>query len=172
MSQKMIVLTFAATGHVLGAVTRAGQPETLPKPVDIVGDGLLVRDPDTGQLEIHVAPERLSSVLVDRADHVLVNPKTYAIENGLVEEQPALPADPLTLDGTSIDIDVGAAVSEDTDVWVQIESDALLNPLIRLLQIPESDQKVSEALTLPAGDYSALVMIPSFRTEIRKKTIT
>jgi hypothetical protein len=174
MSPKMTVLTFAATGHVLGAVTRTGQPETAPQPADIVGDALLVRDPETGQLEIHVAAERLSAVLVDRADHVLLNFRAFTVEGGLVEEQPELPSGfTLTLNGVSVGVDLGAGspVFEDTDVWVQIEGDAILNPIVRTFQIPENDHQVSEALSLPVGDYTILVLIPGFRAAIQERSI-
>jgi hypothetical protein len=168
----MTLLTFAATGHVLGAVTRTGRPESAPKPVDIVGESLLVRDPETGQLQMHVAPERLSSVLVDRADQVLIKPRAYAVDSGLLEEQEALPTGfALTLDGTVIKVDLNQAVTEQTTVWVQIEGDAISNPIVRTLQIPETKQMVEEPLTLAAGHYSALIMIPGFHTAIRKQSI-
>ena len=87
---KMTLLVFGETGHVLGAVTRTSQPDVPPDPPEVVGDALILRNGETGETQIRVSADRLKAEVVDRRDQVMLNTRAYVVESGLVEEQDPL----------------------------------------------------------------------------------
>lgn len=161
--EKMALVVFAETGHVLGALTRTADPEGALTPEDVVGDAFLIRDPDTGDRLLNVSARHLGVEIVDRDRQVLLLPRPFVLVDGLPDEPPEIAAGAVTHDGTQVTVTLSAAVTEDIEAWLQFEAVGE-EPALRKVGIPAGSAVGQENLTLTPGDYTVLLLAPGYRT--------
>ncbi|MCP4898066.1 MAG: hypothetical protein GY906_13930 [bacterium] len=164
--EKMAVVVFAETGHVLGALTRTADPEGALEPADIVGDALLIRDPDTGDRLLNVPARHLGVEIVDRVQQVLLAPRPFVLVDGLPDEPSEITggASPVAHDGTKLTVTLVPLPPEDIEVWVQLEAPRE-EPVLRRVAIPATGTS-SENFTLTPGGYAVLLLAPGYQTFI------
>jgi hypothetical protein len=171
--EKMTLIEFKRTQHVLAAVTKHGDPEGTLAPSELVGNGLSLRDPASGNPRLTIEPQELKVEVVDRIDQVLLAPQRYAVINGVVEEQIPLTSDPIiTFDGTNIQLQL--PTNGPLDVWVQVDGPPASSiRLVRALKIPNdtTNQTDPESMPLLAGAYFILVLAPGYRPYVSLRTL-
>ena len=168
----MSLIVFEKTGHVLGAFTRTADPEGTVTAEDVVGDGLALRDPDTGDDLVSVQPQHLTVQTIDRRDDVIVSHRSYVLEDGVATERSALAAaTALQYGGSTLTLTLPNAPSEDIEAWVQIEDDQS-QPVVLSVEIFSSGTQGTASLTLTPGDYGVLVLVPGYRALVGSLTVT
>jgi len=156
MTQTAIVLLVRDTGSVLATVTRAGDPASAPPAADLAGARFPVRD-SSGRAVVELAAEELDSKAVPLIDDLLLNPQ----ECGVHDDAAGLlggTAPTLSLTPTGVEVSAAVTVSDDTPVWVQLESGAGQTRRRDVLtgKILKGEKNVTLAKTLPAGAYDVL----------------
>jgi hypothetical protein len=167
---KMSLIVYGATGHVLGAFTRAGDPEGAVTAEQVVGDGLLVRDPDTGETLLTVAPQHLEVKSVDRRDDVILAYRDYVLEDNVPVETLSTTGVVTYVAPSTLKITLPSAAPRDLKAWVQIE-DGMPQPIVTPVDIVKGDTVGSAVVTLTPGDYNVLALVPGFRTLIFVLTV-
>jgi hypothetical protein len=171
MDPTMDLVVFGATGHVLAAAARQ-QTNGAPDISDFVGDGLWLRDPETGHTRMVVSPDLLSVASVDRRDDVLLTARFFAVVDGLPEQLAELGATPVQLDGATVQVTIPSAAPEDLDVWILIDGTPGPTPVMKKVQIEEGQTSSdAEDLALQSGEYTVLVLAPGYRTKVVDVTI-
>ena len=170
------------TQHVLAAVHRTAEPPGTDdlQVGELVGPGLLVRgwigDPKTEQVAFQIEPQQLSAQVAevdDGVETVQGKPRRYRIEDGKLKLLPT--ASILDEENTTVDfvesqlnvkVRLKEAVSEDTPVWVQIESgnETGTNPVnlsgtIQPAGGEDGEVDIPIESGLPAGPYRALILV-------------
>lgn len=168
MNEKMTLVTHKATGHVLGVLTRAGNPEAALTPKDLAGaDGLPIRDAATG--DVHEVPtDQLKLETVDRNDEVLFRPTRYAMVAGGPLQQSDPSTIQVTLATTKLTIEGSALKTGDT-VWVQIGGKPPLQAVA--VSSTSSTAKVEFNLTLVSGTYHLMALVPGYWAYLKPHTI-
>jgi hypothetical protein len=162
--EKMSVIVYAATGHVLGAFTRAIDPEGTLTADQVVGAALLVRDPESGNDIAHVEPQHLAIALVDRRDDLLLLHRRYVLADGVPAEQAVLTsAPPIEHANGTLTITLDRAPADDAIVWVQLE-DGVSQPIVVSVEVSAAAKTGSALVTLtPNVSYNALVLAPGYQ---------
>ncbi|HMG72002.1 MAG TPA: hypothetical protein VK582_00760 [Pyrinomonadaceae bacterium] len=178
MSAKMQVLFVKQTGHVLAAFTRTSDPEGKPKVNDLVGSGLLVRNPKilattgtTGGEEITVDPDSLDVSVIDFNPDVFRSPSGFAVSGGTAEllgpvtpEVPVLAEDKLTVSLGPASAPVNAP--DDLKVWAMIEkilTPTDTEPLRRIMEgkIKKTETHTDLSPTIKPGGAGATIPLTS-----------
>ncbi len=170
---KMSLITFEATGHVLGAFTRTADPEGDVQAADVVGDELLLRDPDTGATVLRVPASQLLVETVDRLDQVILLHRSYVVEDGLpLEQGNELNAGAVTYNSANNEIEVALPFNytEDTEGWI-VTDDLSTPPVIRKVAFAAATSPGTAAASLQPGDYGALVVAPGFKAFVEFFTV-
>ncbi len=172
---KMTLIVFAETGHVLGAFTRTADPEGAVEAAAVVGDGLLIRDADSGGRLLTVEPQHLAVEIVDREDRVLLAHHRYAVVDGDPQEQPAQTGAPVVLDGMEVKLTPGlpgGGAPEDLEAWVQVQGPGI-EPVVAKVKIESGDVDGTASMTLPPGPepYDVLALVPGFRAFVGKEGV-
>ncbi|HVO01302.1 MAG TPA: hypothetical protein VMT54_03830 [Candidatus Cybelea sp.] len=167
MAAKMDVITFTATGHVMAADVRQDTGGGSPDAATLVGTGLLLRDPFTGDTRITLPPDRLSVTSIDLREDVLMTAQRFAIVDGL-PEVPAgngLPAVALAGGQVRVTLPGGDLAADDLETWVYI--DGGVQPVVQQVGIAKAANSGAEPLSLTAGNYRALVLVPGYLMAIQ-----
>lgn len=171
--EKMGLIVFAKTGHVLGAFTRQGDPEGALDPEAVAGGGLRVRNQETGAGFLTVEPRHLTVEIVDRFDRVLLDWQRYVVEDK-VPDDTGKDVTSVTLDGTEVEVELPADATEDLEAWVQVEGGPTNERIVQKVMIPSgtgSSSPATDPLPLSAGEYLVLVLVPGHRAEITRITV-
>ena len=151
MALNMDLIVFAQTGHVLAGAPRQQTGGGGPKVEEFVGDGLWLRNPLDGALQLVVAAQHLGVATAPLRDDVLTTPRSFQLVDGLPEQKAELNAAPVTLTGTNLTVTLPAATAEDVEVWVVI--DVSTGPIVQSVEILEGDSDATVPLALPNGSY-------------------
>lgn len=133
-TKKMQVLYIEQTGHILAAVTRTAAAESLFDVKALAGTDLLVRNaefklgtppspPPSGEI-FSVPMDLLKAEIVDLNENAFVMPSNFMVGGGQANDlrgAPQLSPPSNSLTSTSITIDSGSTVSEETKVWAQVQ---------------------------------------------------
>ena len=170
---KMSLIVFVKTGHVLGAFTRAAAPEAALEPAEVAGEGIWVRDVTTGERLLTVEPQYLAVETTDRRDTVLLAHRRFVLVDGLPQEQ-GTSLTGLTLSATTLTLTLPANASEDLEAWVQVEGGPTGDRIVTKVEIPSGQGNtpvITQQLTLAPGDYAILALVPGFLTWISRDTV-
>jgi hypothetical protein len=172
MSEKMTLVTLKTTGHVLGALTRTGNPEGTLKLEDLVGaDGLPIRDAATGKVVHEVQTGQLELETVDRLDEVLFRPSAYAVVAGALVLQALPSALTLQFSAGKLTITAPPPLKPGDKVWAQIEGSPgprRVHEQAAILDGPGPASKVE--ISLVPGTYHLLVLVPGYQALLTTET--
>jgi hypothetical protein len=175
--EKMNAITFTKTGHLLGVVTRASQPDAAASTEDIAAGGFRLRSSIDSNIMLEIPEDEISVVLLDYDTRVLYRPHLFALESGIPEQKTAdsPPALSITLDGDEIEANLPAPVTSSTDVWCLISGSSLSEPIVRSVTIPgtvaDSKDTGTEALVLGAGNYKVAMFAPEYALAVFTETV-
>lgn len=166
MDQKMNVLKFKETGHILGAVSINSQKDKQLTVEDIAYQGLALRSPETFKSQLTVASDLLSVSLTNFNESIFYRPMFFSFKDTRPEQQIEWSdtdiANALSLDGNEIAVTLPANTVDDIDVWVQVSGELKLTPDVVKVSIAQNTKNGTAELNLRAGDYVALVMAPGY----------
>lgn len=167
---KMTAITFKETGHLLGVVTRAGQPDKAATAAEVAAGGFRLRDSQTGDVTLLVPEDQIGVAWVDYDTRILYRPHLFVLEEGRPEQKAAPPALDIALDGTQVTVTLPASVSDSVEVWCQIVGGNLSEPVVMGVTIPGTSGKPtntgSEPLTLGSGDYTVALFAPGYALSV------
>jgi hypothetical protein len=172
MNSKMQVIYIKHTGHILAAFTRTADPEGKPSflPADEEDQrSLLIRDPDGRSVALSVPASVVEQKAFDFDPGVFASPTLHIVTETGVE-----PLNTLSLPSVSapkketIDVQAsGGNVSEDTNVWIQLDEVNPLNtedPIRRVMTglIEKNDSGVTLVMKSRPDDQPAPVRTGSY----------
>jgi len=175
--EKMNVITFKETGHLLGVVTRAGQPEKAATVEEIAAGGFRLRDRQNGEITLQIPEEELGVSWVDYDTRILYRPHLFIMDAGKPEQKTenGPPNLSIALSGALITATLPANVSESVEIWCQIVGNNLSEPIVRSVTIPGTvsapTNTGSEALILGAGDYKVAMFAPDYALVVFMETV-
>ena len=102
MAEKMDLIVAGPDFHVLAAALRHNTAGAAPVVADLVGDGLKLRDPTSGDTIVSVPAEELKPAQVDLREDVLLTAHNFTLVETLPEEGAVPHANPIQLDGATI----------------------------------------------------------------------
>jgi len=83
MQEKMTVVKSALTNHILGAVTRTGNPEGKISALDMTGEYLTIKNKSTGNDEFRIDSEKiLITEYIDLNKELFSSPYDYIAKDG------------------------------------------------------------------------------------------
>lgn len=167
---KMHVVTFRSTAHVLGAVTRTAQAGAAIAVDHIATSGILVRDSANDDIQVLIDKGQLQVVEVDYDTRVFYRPQLFAVIGARAEQQDT-GVITVAIDGTDVTVTLPAAVAGATEVFVHVSGGALTEPLVRAVEIADGDLDGSAGLILGSGDYNIVVFAPGYATLITTETL-
>ena len=167
MADKMKILTFKDTGHVLGIVTIVGDPEGKYEPKDFVGDGFPVRDGVRGTVGITLKPEVMKVETVDFDPYVLMNPALYCFKDGALSNKPAVQS--VTFTSSELKVTLSAAPTTEVEVYYRIEGGTSAFTNSDKFTIPTTQDFGKAQLSLGPGVYYAFVMPKEYRAVLKRK---
>jgi len=128
MSDKMQVLYIEQTGHILAAFTRVADADSLTDIKTILGDGLLVHNlksipsaAGTAGETLFVPLDQLKVKVVKLNPGAFFAPLGFVVNGGEASELGNVKPSTPSLTVNDIKITITTAVSEATNVWVQIQ---------------------------------------------------
>lgn len=159
MAAKMTVVLLKATGNVLGAMTRRGDPTGKLDPAVYLSQGISLRDPVDRNARIAFPTEDLDVQVVDLVEDTLVNPHSYYFANNAVQLTtqslltPHLPkVNPAQ--SWSVRLTTNAAQT----IWIQMDSVADRSTLFGTVEAPASgNADVDVPFAIPPGTYNTVV---------------
>ena len=167
---KMSLIHFKDSGHVLGAFTRTVDPEGAIAAEQVAGDAIVVRDPDTGVDLFHIASARLAIATVDRRDDAILLFQRFVVKDGLAAEMPALTGTVASYASGVLTITLNASVTGNAKVWVQLEEPGQ-TPILLAVDIPDGLATGDATVTLTPGvTFDVLVLAPGYRTHVQQIT--
>lgn len=177
--KKMNVITFAETGHVLGVVTRASQPEKAVTVEQVAAGGFTLRDSAANNIIVTVPEDEIGVVLVNTDTRILYQPHLFVMENDKPEQKPQLPAAPVPpnfeLDGNQITVRLPVPVHSSTDVWCQISGNGLAESIVRSVTVPGTAASPTntgtETLTLGVGNYYVVMLAPGYALSVFREPV-
>lgn len=161
---KMSLIVFEKTGHVLGAFTRDAAPEAAVEPAEVAGEGVWIRDAESGERLFTVEPQHLKVETVDRRDAVLLAHLRFAMVDGLPQENVVISG--IVLTATQITVQTGSLAPAEIKAWVQVEGGPGGDRVVLQVTIPQNTNFGNAAVTFNPGDYRVLALVPGFRTFI------
>jgi hypothetical protein len=165
---KMSLIVFKDSGHVLGAFTRTVDPEGAIAAQQVAGDAIVVRDPDTGDDLFHVSSARLAIQTIDRRDDAILLYRQFVFKDGLAAEMPAITAAGATYAAGVLNVTLDNNVTGNTKVWVQLEA-ADQTPILVAVDIPDGLNSGDATVTLTPGvTYDVLVLAPGYRAHVQQ----
>lgn len=164
MAEKMDLIVAGPDFHVLAAALRHNTAGAAPVVADLVGDGLKLRDPTSGDTIVSVPAEELKPAQVDLREDVLLTAHNFTLVETLPEEGAVPHANPIQLDGATITANLPAVAAQGANVWAYIEGGP--QPIVHKLAIAAGASTVSEPLQLPNGNYRALVLATGVRAAL------
>jgi len=167
---KMNVITFRSTSHVLGAVVRTSQAD---KPItvdDVAANGIVVRGGDASSLRALVAASQLQVAVVDYDTRLFYRPLLFAIAEGRAEQQDESPVT-VTLDGSTVEVELDQPTPSDIEVYVHVTGGVLTEPVVRAVPVLRTTDTGSVDLVLGNGDYTVLAFAPDYATTIVEQSV-
>jgi len=179
MTDQMTVLFVKHTGHVLAVVTRNADPKGKISAENLARGGLLVRGftanaatNTTGNEQFKVLPEELDVMTVDLDSALLLQPRAFIIDDGQPVQTPNVTVPNVSLSLTNVTVTLGAAVTEETKVWVQVDGGNLAEPRIAEGKIPNgATSTVLQIQTLDPGIYYVLTLVVDRLPDARSQTV-
>ncbi len=169
--------TQRADEPVLGAVTRTSDPDTELAAEVLVGDGLPVRDPVSGEDFLVIAPNQLRLEAVTKDDAVLANPYRYVLVNGSPTIAAELPDNTITLNLTptpgQLKYTLPAVATTSYKVWISIRDESGYVQQVRI-NVPAFSpviDPIPKTMTLSSGAYRVLTIVPGFPRQIVEKKV-
>ena len=169
MAEKMDLIAAGPDFHVLATALRHNQAGAAPAAIDLVGDGLRLRDPTNGDTIVTVPAEELKLAQVDLREDVLLTAHNFALVEGLPEEGAVPHANPIQLNGSTITANLPAVAPEGANVWAFIEGGP--QPIVHKLSVAAGASTASEPLQLANGNYRALVLATGVRAALVTETV-
>lgn len=174
--EKMTAITFAKTGHLLGVVTRASQPDVAATVAQVAAGGFRLRGyGNNSSIALDILESEIGVTLLDYDTQVLYRPHLFAMEDGKPEQKTENAALAITLNGSQITATLPVAVSDAVDVWCQISGGGLTEPIVRAVTIPGSVaapiKTGTEAQVLAAGDYRVAMFAPDYALSVFTETV-
>jgi hypothetical protein len=167
---KMNVVTFKSTSHVLGAVVRSAQADKPITVTDVAANGIVVRDGANAGLRSLIDASQLQVAVVDYDTRVFYRPQWFVVDDGRVEQQDEGVVT-ATLDGSTVDVLLPSNTPSDIEVFVHITGGALTEPAVRGVPILRNTNSGSAGLVLGSGDYTVVVFAPGYVTAIDLETV-
>lgn len=159
---KMNVVTFVKTGHILGAVSRSAQTGSPVSVNDVAPNGLMMRDSQGNGLRSTIDPSALQVAEVDFDTRVFYRLQLFAVIEGRAEQQ-AVDQVSAILNGSNVTVTLPTNVTDDTEVYVHISGGALSEPVVRAVTVPQGTTNGSEGLVLGGGeDYLVAIFAPGY----------
>lgn len=171
---KMNVIAFKSTSHVLGAATRNSLPDKEITVDDVAANGIVVRAPGQPALHALIDKNQLKVALVDYDTRAIYRPQLFAVTEDLrVEQQDeTVNAVSTSLDGIIVKVTLLANTLSDIQVYVYITGGGLSEPLVRAVPIARNTKVGSSGLVLGVGDYTVVTFAPGFTTVITEVSVT
>jgi hypothetical protein len=164
---KMNVVAFKATSHVLGAATRSTQPDKALTVDDVVANGIAVRDGTNAGLQAIIDKDQLKIALVDYDTRLVYRPQLFAVTDDLrVEQQDEAAGLTVALNGSTVTVTLPVATPSDIQVFVHVTGGALAEPAVRAVPIARTTAVGSVGLVLGVGDYTVVILAPGYTTRI------
>ena len=167
---KMNVVTFKSTNHVLGAVVRTAQADKPITVTDVAANGIAVRDSTNAGLRSLIDAAQLQVVVVDYDTRVFYRPQMFVVDDGRVEQQDEGVVT-ATLDGVTVDVALPNNTLSDIEVFVHITGGGLTEPAVRAVPVLRNTSNGSAGLVLGHGDYTVVVFAPGYITAIDLGTV-
>ena len=172
---KMNLITFKSTNHVLGAAVRGTQADKPFVVDDLAATGIVVRDSHNARLSALIDATQLQIAVVDYDTRVFYRPQQFVVTDGRAEQQtelvPAAVAALATLDGTNVTVKLPAATPSDIEVFVHITGGALQEPVVRAVPIARTLDTNSSGLVLGSGDYIMIIFAPGYVTAVKTESV-
>ncbi|MCU7919038.1 MAG: hypothetical protein KZQ99_04110 [Candidatus Thiodiazotropha sp. (ex Dulcina madagascariensis)] len=169
MDQDMELIVFAETGHVLAGATRSQTAGPAPDIGNYVGDGLLLRDPQSGTQLMTIETSLLAIETLSRRDDVLMTARYFQVIDGLPEAQAELGVGvAVALDGTDITLTLpnNATALQPVDCVVVVQGSVGGDPIVQRLRVEQGDDTSTESMPLPSDDYAWLLLVPGYRQQV------
>jgi hypothetical protein len=169
---KMNVVAFRSTSHVLGAVTRNSQPDKAATVDDVVAHGVLVRDSTNAGLHALIDRDLLKVALVDYDTRVVYQPQLFAVTEDLrVEQQDETAGLAVMLSGSIVKVTLPANTPSDIEVFVHVTGGVLAEPVVRAVPILKNTNAGTVGLVLGAGDHTVAIFAPGYTTRIVNEAV-
>lgn len=168
---KMNVVTFKSTNHVLGAVVRSAQADKPMTVTDVAANGIALRDSTNAGLHALIDAAQLQVAVVDYDTRVFYRPQLFAVDDGRVEQQDEAVVT-AALDGVTVDVALPNPTPSDIDVFVHITGGGLTEPAVRAVPVLRTTSTGSAGLVLAQGDYTVVVFAPGYVTAIDLETVS
>jgi hypothetical protein len=168
---KMNVIAFRATSHVLGVATCNTQPDKAITVDAVAAHGIVVRAPDDPVLRALIDQTQLKVALVDYDTRVFYRPQLFLVTEDLRVEQQDETAVTADLDGVTVDVTLPVNTLSDIEVFVHITGGTLTEPVVRAVPIAKNTKVGSSGLVLGSGDYTVLIFAPGYVTAIAEETV-
>ena len=165
MSELMHLVVHPAMQHVLAAALTVEGGTPPPDANSLIGEHLLFRNPETGAVEATVAAANLQVQTMAAREDVLMTARRFQLVDGLPEPKDD-DAQVTTLDGNDITVKLQSPAPKDETVWVQVEGDTLVDPVVHRVNVAETATAGTEPLPLPNGDYRLLVLAHRHRATV------
>jgi hypothetical protein len=175
MSGQMDLLYLTATGHVLSAFTRAGEPKNLEKTATTFsGDSLLINglgDPTAANFNSRpnfvVPGEQVSLFRKELDPGLLAQPRNLCLINlpssPTLQTTRANPPSPSGTPPSTISLPAGETASTDLQVVILVEGQNLTEPVLLPSKIVGGQSSVSVIFpTLAPGNYFAVFLVATY----------
>lgn len=164
---KMNVVAFKSTSHVLGAATRNAQADKAMTLDDVAANGIVVRDSANVGLHVLIGKEQLKMALVDYDTRLVYRPQLFAVTEDLrVEQQNDAAVPTVALDGITVSVTLPALTLSDIQVFVHVTGGALTEPAVRAVPIVHNTTVGNAGLVLGAANYTVVILAPGYATRI------
>ena len=171
MADKMTLIFVEKTGHALGVLTHAGNPEAKFEIRDLVGEGLPIRDPETGELWLTVETKWLKSDVFDLVGGALLEYDSYVVETNQPVFHSKLAPTEVKLETTGVTVTSDQVIKKNEFVWVQVENSS--GERIAQAQPGDDLNKVVKiGMALQPGDYRVLALVPGFGSIVFESTLS
>jgi hypothetical protein len=173
---KMNLITFKSTNHVLGAAVRSTQPDQPFAVDDLTANGIAVRDRYNTRLKAVVDATQLQIAVADYDTRVFYGPQQFVVTDGRAEQQTDV-VKPLEvtamakLDGTNVTVKLPAVTLSEIDVFVHITGGALQEPVVSTVHIKKAVDTGLSALVLGRGDYTIIIFAPGYVTVVKAASV-
>jgi len=167
---KMNVVTFRATSHVLGAAVRASQPDAAMSVAHVAASGILLRDSANQGLQALIDDGQLQVVQVDYDTRVFYRPQLFAVVGGRAEQQD-VNAVGASLSGTLVTVNRPPALTDAVEAFVHVSGGALTESIVRAVPIADGSSSGNAGLILGSGDYTIVVFVPGCAVGIVTDTL-
>lgn len=168
MALNMDLIVFAQTGHVLAGALRNQTGGAGPTVKELAGEGVWLRNPSDGTLQLIVDAEHLGIASTPFRDDVLLAARRFQMVDGLPEAKDEnTTVNPVVLNGTNVTVSLPVAVTSNIDVWVVVTG-SNISPIVQKVEVLETATSGSEPLPLQSGTYQVLVLAPGYRTFVEE----